>query len=89
VKFLNLIAVHGIAHRGVSSDGTWQRRGYSSMNGCVTTISMDTGRCIDVEVLSKVCHACQRHEKHQDINEERVCGTLNTLVMVIAKGMLR
>jgi len=62
----------GIVHCGVSSDGTWQRRGYSSMNGCVTTITMDTGKCIDVEVLSKVCHTCQRHEQHQDNNEERV-----------------
>jgi hypothetical protein len=65
------LKVDGIAHCGVSSDGTWQRRRYSSINGCVTTISMDTGRCIDVEVLhvSKVCHACQRHEQHQDNNE--------------------
>ena len=35
----------------VSCDGTWQRRGYSSLNGCVTTISVDTGKCIDVEEL--------------------------------------
>ena len=39
---------------GVSCDGMWQMRGYSSMNGCVTVLSMETGKCLDVEVLSKV-----------------------------------
>ncbi|GFU54259.1 uncharacterized protein TNCV_3619121 [Trichonephila clavipes] len=27
---------------GISVDGTWQRRGYTSMNGCVAAISVDT-----------------------------------------------
>ncbi|GFT23509.1 CCHC-type domain-containing protein [Trichonephila clavipes] len=27
---------------GISIDGTWQRRGYSSLNGCVSAISVDT-----------------------------------------------
>ncbi|GFS60765.1 uncharacterized protein TNCV_2001651 [Trichonephila clavipes] len=29
---------------GISLDGTWQRRGYSSLNVCVTAISVDTGK---------------------------------------------
>ena len=40
---------------GVSCDGTWQKRGYSSRNGCVTVISMDTGKVLDVEALSQGC----------------------------------
>ncbi len=36
----------------VSCDGTWQRRGHSSLNGCVTTLSIETGKCLDIEVLS-------------------------------------
>ena len=47
---------------GVSCDGTWQKRGYSSRNGCVTVISMDTGRVLDVEALSQGCKQCERHE---------------------------
>ena len=47
----------------VSCDGIWQRRGHSSMSGCVTTLSMENGKCLDVEVLSKVCHGCQRIER--------------------------
>jgi len=50
-----------------SFDGTWQRRGYSSHNGCVTAISMDTGKVIDVEALSVSCKQCQLHE-HLDKN---------------------
>ena len=56
----------------VSCDGTWQRRGYSSLNGCVTTIPVDTGKCIDVEVLSKVCHRCKRVEKEKDENTKAI-----------------
>ena len=61
----------GISQCGVSCDGTWQRRGHSSMNGCVTTLSMDTGKCLDVKVLSKVCQGCQRHENMQESREEK------------------
>ena len=42
----------------VSCDGTWQRQRHS-LNGCVTTLSMENGKSL-VEVLSKVCHGCQR-----------------------------
>ena len=45
----------------VSCDGTWQRRGFSFSNGCVTAISMDTGKVLDVEPLSKVCKKCREH----------------------------
>ena len=42
----------GLVKRVVSCDGTWQRRGFSFLNGCVTAISMDTVKILDV--LSKV-----------------------------------
>ncbi|GFX41143.1 hypothetical protein TNCV_2218411 [Trichonephila clavipes] len=35
---------------GISVDGTWQRRGYTSMNGCVAAISVDTGKVLDIEL---------------------------------------
>jgi hypothetical protein len=40
----------------VSFDGTWQKRGFSSSNGIVT--AMNSGRCIDVHVMSKICKKC-------------------------------
>ena len=43
----------------VSVDGTWQRRGHWSLNGAVALISQETGKCLDVEVMSKSCTACK------------------------------
>ncbi|GFY27793.1 uncharacterized protein TNCV_242591 [Trichonephila clavipes] len=49
----------------VAVDGTWQKRGYTSLNGVVTVTTIDTGKVIDVDILSKYC-ACKNlpfHEK--------------------------
>ncbi|GFT51638.1 uncharacterized protein TNCV_2632971 [Trichonephila clavipes] len=45
---------------GISVDSTWQRRGYTSMNGCVAAISVDTGKMLDIEVMSSYCPTCKR-----------------------------
>ena len=55
---------------GISCDGTWQRRGHSSLNGCVTVISMDTGKVLDVEALTNHCKECKLHEKLDRNSEE-------------------
>ena len=39
---------------GVSVDGSWQRRGFSSLNGVVTAISIDSGKIVDTEIESKL-----------------------------------
>ena len=46
----------------ISGDGSWQRRGYSSLNGAVTTISLQTGKILDIEVMSRYCKACTLKE---------------------------
>ncbi|GFW19817.1 uncharacterized protein TNCV_3561201 [Trichonephila clavipes] len=45
---------------GISVDGTWQRRGYTSVNGCVAAVSVDTGKVLDIEVMSSYCPTCKR-----------------------------
>ncbi|GFU82342.1 CCHC-type domain-containing protein [Trichonephila clavipes] len=45
---------------GISIYGTWQRRGYSSLNGCVSAISVDTGKILDIEVMTQYCHICAK-----------------------------
>ncbi|GFS93086.1 uncharacterized protein NPIL_240541 [Nephila pilipes] len=47
----------------VAVDGSWQKRGFSSKNGVVTVTSVDTGKVIDVEILSKHC-ICPNKTKH-------------------------
>ena len=43
---------------GISCDGTWQRRGHSSLNGCITVMAVDTGKVLDVETLITFCKEC-------------------------------
>ncbi|GFT94740.1 uncharacterized protein TNCV_3574581 [Trichonephila clavipes] len=47
-----------VAECGVSVDGRWQRRGHSSLNGCVAVLSIDTGKVLVLEVMSKWCRNC-------------------------------
>ena len=52
-----------ITDASISCDGTWQKRGFTSLNGAVVIISTDTGKVLDVEVMSRYCNACVMHEK--------------------------
>ena len=42
----------------VSVDGSWQKRGFTSMNGVVTVISVNNGKILDSEPTSRRCKAC-------------------------------
>lgn len=53
----------------VSVDGSWQRRGHSSHNGLVSVIAVDTGKCLDVDVMAKVCKKCESWKKGFDTAE--------------------
>ncbi|GFU50677.1 uncharacterized protein TNCV_240651 [Trichonephila clavipes] len=55
---------------GISIDGTWQRRGYSSLNGCVSAISVDTGKILDIEVMTQYCHI---YAKGNSQSSKHVC----------------
>ncbi|GFX93046.1 uncharacterized protein TNCV_139901 [Trichonephila clavipes] len=54
-----------IVECGISVDGTWQRRDYSSMNGCVAALSVDTGKVVDIEIniMSSYCPTCRKISK--------------------------
>ena len=45
---------------GMSIDGTWQNRGFSSHNGFVMAIFLDTQKCLDAKVLSNKCQQRQK-----------------------------
>lgn len=47
-------------------DGSWQRRGFSSLNGVVTATSITTGQVIDVEIMSKFCQCKKRFEQEHE-----------------------
>ena len=52
-----------IVDSSISCDGTWQRRGFSSLNGAVAILSTDTVKILDVEPMSRFCNACVSNEK--------------------------
>ena len=43
---------------GVSVDASWQRRGYCSLNGVTTAISVDTSKILDTHPQVKHCQKC-------------------------------
>ena len=57
---------------GVSVDGSWQRRGYSSLNGVITAISIDSGKIVDVESMSRYCRLCQINKESLTIEDFEV-----------------
>ena len=42
----------------VSFDGTWAKRGFTSLTGVVFVLAVDTGEVLDYHVLSKECRKC-------------------------------
>ena len=47
----------------VSCDGSWSKRGHTSIYGFVSVIEMTTGLVIDFVVLSKWCKICSMSSK--------------------------
>eukprot|EP00112_Aurelia_sp_Birch-Aquarium-sp1_P014509 Seg314.3 transcript_id=Seg314.3/GoldUCD/mRNA.D3Y31 product="hypothetical protein" protein_id=Seg314.3/GoldUCD/D3Y31 len=52
------VADDGIYDIGVSGDGTWRKRGFTSSSGIVTAMSIVTGKVLDTEIMSKECRTC-------------------------------
>ena len=52
---------------GVSVDGSWQRRGSSSINGVVTVISIENSKILYTETICQLCKACNAKEKLSNI----------------------
>ena len=54
----------------VTCDGTWARRSFQSLYGVVVVASWDTGKVLDVEVLSKHCQVCEAHRDMDKLSDE-------------------
>ena len=46
----------------IGIDGSWQRKGYSSNNGFVAGLSVETGKVLDCIIMSKSCKGCHQKE---------------------------
>ena len=54
----------------VSFDGTWAKRGFTSLTGIVFVISVDTGEVLDYHVVSKSCQKCSLKKAKCKTDEE-------------------
>ncbi|CAF1177952.1 unnamed protein product, partial [Didymodactylos carnosus] len=76
----------------ISLDGTWKRRGHVSNYGIVFLIHVDSGKCIDYEVLSLLCEKCnirkatlsskqfkKWYQKHQPYCQKNFNGTSKSM----------
>lgn len=54
----------------VMFNGTWQKKGHKSRHGIGTAVSVDTGLCLDFEVLPNLCLACSRQQDLKSEEEE-------------------
>lgn len=82
----------------VSGDGSWPRRGFSSLVGLATLIGKYTGKVLDVDVKSSVCQGCSKwngkentieyemwHEDHQEtcsINHSGSAGLMEVNAII-------
>ena len=54
----NELATEDVLDVTVSFDGTWAKRGFTSLFGVFFVMSVDTGEVLDYHVLSKSCQQC-------------------------------
>ena len=50
---------NGVTDTAVSVDSTWLNRGYSSFNGVVAAISIEKGKGVETEALTRYCRGCK------------------------------
>ncbi len=79
----------------VTVDGTWQKRGRTSLFGIVVVMSWLTGQVLAIEVLSKHCQACKMkqvsdmeedeyeewYDGHKDVCDSNYEGSSNAMEM--------
>lgn len=73
-------------------NGTWQKRGHTSLNGVFTVTSMDTGKVLDAVRMSKYC-SCSEKLKRTDAHLENCSknyeGTSGGMEVVGAKQVFQ
>ena len=54
-----------IADITLPGDGSWQKRGFSSLNGLVTLIASDSGKCVDYRVIMQFLFFIGTEKRHR------------------------
>jgi hypothetical protein len=56
------------SHKTACFDGSWQKRGHTSLNGIISATSVDTGKVSELEIMSKFCFVC-----HTKLTSQHEC----------------
>lgn len=78
----------GCTDIAVALDGTWQKRGHTSLHGVVSATSVDTGKVVDVQILTKYCHKCEKlKDEKVKLNIHKCSGECSTNYQGVSGGM--
>ena len=69
----------------VSFDGTWAKRGHTSLYGVVFVLSVDTGEVLDYCIMSKFCKACSMWESKKNQTHKNIAGKGHLTEAIIKK----
>lgn len=60
----------------IALDGSWQKREHTSLNGILSTTSLDTGQVVDIQIVSKFCNCHSKFEKSSSSNYHGTSGAM-------------
>ena len=63
--------MNAVADATVAVDGTWQKRGFSSLNGAVVATSLNS-KVVDYSVLTKYCKGCVVWEQRKGLDDYEI-----------------
>ena len=66
IREINNCEEDDLADISITIDGTWMKRGHSSLYGAVFSLSWQTGKVIDYEIKSKFCYKCNYLNKQDE-----------------------
>ncbi|GBN88003.1 hypothetical protein AVEN_125011-1 [Araneus ventricosus] len=69
----------------VSGDGTWKTRGHSSLVGVCTVIGAESGKVIDIDVISSYCKSCEVSKNCIQTNQNPVISNGSRMMLSHAK----
>ena len=61
----------GTVDIGVSGDGTWRKRGFTSFHRVGTAVSVPSGKVVDVSIKSSYCRACSIWENKKGTDPDK------------------
>lgn len=62
-------------HIAAGFDGSWQKRGHTSLNGIVSATAFDTGKVLDIEIITKFCDICSKNPTTQHVCKKDYDGS--------------